>query len=722
MSEEAQPAKRSPRAPKYEDICFSPRWTWVSNIVEAAKALHVTRTEWLFVDDESGPVLQQLRELGISLGLSTTHMPDTTERIPSPFGFGSKPQYYAKGRVLDIDGRVIDGRSSVHDPDTAEIQKKWLRLCAKFGAERIHRDELEPFDARWDFSPHALSRFNAWLAARVPSATLAQLGVGDPANFDLKAYLRGQKDGKTVPSEFKRLWENFSKEAQLAFYHDLRRWAQEIVGPDVEWSGNYSSLWMFTPLSLWTDYQFSELNYSGAGHSGGQFSIGDPWSLYRKAQIARGLGKAQVVTLCSHDIEENKTMIGLTYAMGMNMVAPFNVFIPGKPRKTDDYLSYIDVYDFVHRWGRTYLAGYEEAFALGNGITHPLTRAGIAPLALEYPADSVYAFVRAKPAQSDAPVVIHLVNWNKTAHAKVALSLVPDRFFPGRGLKLTLLRPSNEPQVLSDGWQARVELPSPGPWSMLIVEPATAIAAKVWAPEAETENFGFFEQRTVALRSRTAGAAIHFTTDGTEPTAKSSRYTRPLAFSATTTLRTRAIADGTASPVSLFTFTKHAANHLTPDPVTKPGLVCEVREGIKLGTQPDLDDPMKWAGGKYEFSKSKPGIATRLALPADVPKQMFSVGFTGFIEIPRDGFYTFFANADDECAVFLDDERIINITGRKVPPDLGMTEHQGRRLLSQGLHKLRIEYVQMRDAYGLEVQWQGPGITRQPVAASQLKH
>ncbi|MCX5690313.1 MAG: chitobiase/beta-hexosaminidase C-terminal domain-containing protein, partial [Planctomycetota bacterium] len=45
--------------------------------------------------------------------------------------------------------------------------------------------------------------------------------------------------------------------------------------------------------------------------------------------------------------------------------------------------------------------------------------------------------------------------------------------------------------------------------------------AQVWAPEAETEDFGFFEQRTVALRTRTVGAAIHFTTDGSEPTAQS---------------------------------------------------------------------------------------------------------------------------------------------------------------------------------------------------------
>lgn len=35
---------------------------------------------------------------------------------------------------------------------------------------------------------------------------------------------------------------------------------------------------------------------------------------------------------------------------------------------------------------------------------------------------------------------------------------------------------------------------------------------------------------------------------------------------------------------------------------------------------------------------------------------------------------------------------------------------------------LRFEHTRMRDTYGLEVQWQGLDIGRQPIAASYLKH
>ena len=722
MSEAAQPAKRSPGSPKYDDICFSPRWTSTPNLVEAAKAFHATRTEWVYVDDESGPVLQQLRDLGISLGLAIhPRSPDKTEHITGAFGFEAKPQYYTRGRQIRINGKMVDWRSW-HDPACAEIQKEWLRLCAKLGAERIHCDGPSWKYQEWDFNPHALTQFNDYLATRVPVASLSQLGVGDPSNFDLKAYIRGQKDGKTVPPKFKSLWDSFRLESLLAFNSNVIRWTHEIVGPGVEWSANYTSFIQFVPYTVWSDFAITELQPSGTGKNGGQFSIGDPWNLYRKAQISRELGKAIVVTLGSQDRDENITMIGLTYAMGMHMLCPYDVYIPGKRRKIDDYMSNADVYDFVHRWGKTFLAGYEEAFALGNGITHPLTRYGSAPLVLEDTADAVYAFVRARPKQPDAPVVIHLLNWNRHARDPIAITLDPDRFFPDRGLKLTLLRPGQEPQVISDGWQARVELPAPEPWGMLIAEPASANAAKVWAPEVETEDFGFFDQRSVTLRSRTPGAAIHFTTDVSEPSLKSPRYERPIEITRDTTLKARAFSGDQASPVSVFVFAKQPANNLAAAAKSMPGLSYELRRGVKSSKGADLDDPMAWAGGDYRFDIIKQGIAERIVLPADVPKNMFAVVFTGFVETPHGGRYTFFANADDECAVFIDDERIINITGRKVPPDLGMTEHQGRRLLSQGLHKLRLEYTQMRDAYGLEVQWQGPGIARQPIAASYLKH
>jgi hypothetical protein len=65
---------------------------------------------------------------------------------------------------------------------------------------------------------------------------------------------------------------------------------------------------------------------------------------------------------------------------------------------------------------------------------------------------------------------------------------------------------------------------------------------------------------SVAITTTTAGAAIHYTTDGVDPTAASSTYTAPLALSTATTLKAIATASGyNASAVASAAYTFQAA-------------------------------------------------------------------------------------------------------------------------------------------------------------------
>jgi len=51
-----------------------------------------------------------------------------------------------------------------------------------------------------------------------------------------------------------------------------------------------------------------------------------------------------------------------------------------------------------------------------------------------------------------------------------------------------------------------------------------------------------------------------------------------------------------------------------------------------------------------------------------------------------------------------------------------MTELHCTRLLSKGLHKPRVENMQVAHSYGHEVEWRGPGFPKQPISASYIKH
>ena len=342
LSELAQPAKRSAGAPKYEDVCFSPRVLGFDKpelLLDVAKTFHATRIEWLYVKESDGPALEKFRDMGISLGLSVAGR-DKTELKKGPHGFKAKPEYYTIGRALDIEGKIVeDGLGSFHDPAYNEVERNWFRLLAKFGAQRIHKDDADWKYKDWDFNPYALAQFNDYLATCSPQA-LQALQIGSPKSFDLKAYIRSHNDGKTVPKELKRLWEDFRLKALRSHYEQQRKWAAEFIGPNIEFTANHGSFIQPTPAVDWSDWPISELQPSGT-----YFGIGNPWSLYAKVKRFRGEGKALVVTLGSSDTQENKTMIALTYAMGAHMLTPYAVYLKNNlPRYYPNPTLYSDVY------------------------------------------------------------------------------------------------------------------------------------------------------------------------------------------------------------------------------------------------------------------------------------------------------------------------------------------------------------------------------------------
>ena len=77
-----------------------------------------------------------------------------------------------------------------------------------------------------------------------------------------------------------------------------------------------------------------------------------------------------------------------------------------------------------------------------------------------------------------------------------------------------------------------------------------SVSAPVFAGETQ------FEESTQVSMSAEAGATIHYTLDGTVPTAESTLYEGPITLSETTTVKAIAIKDGVSSAVTSRTYTK----------------------------------------------------------------------------------------------------------------------------------------------------------------------
>lgn len=96
---------------------------------------------------------------------------------------------------------------------------------------------------------------------------------------------------------------------------------------------------------------------------------------------------------------------------------------------------------------------------------------------------------------------------------------------------------------------------------------------------------------------------------------------------------------------------------------------------------------------------------------------LFAFRFTGFIDVPTEGVYTFYTTSDDGSKLYLGDELIVDNDGGHE-----MEEKSGRRTLKPGKHAIQVNYLQDWDSFGLEVWYEGPGIGKQQIPAAVLFH
>jgi hypothetical protein len=210
----------------------------------------------------------------------------------------------------------------------------------------------------------------------------------------------------------------------------------------------------------------------------------------------------------------------------------------------------------------------------------------VPPLRLPDGSD-VYAVARAIPGRQDGPIAVHLVDWSD-APAPFRLTLQPAALFGNRPLKMKLLVPAaydnkshqsaeqarsyaalSKEIPIDGGYLTSVDIPALKPWGLLILEPDDTVRDGVWQPVILPEPGGSFQKTLrVSLASASPGASLHYTTDGSRPTAASPRYTAPIALIDSAVLQAVAVLpDGRTSRVASVHFRRlpGAADPTTPD-------------------------------------------------------------------------------------------------------------------------------------------------------------
>ena len=215
------------------------------------------------------------------------------------------------------------------------------------------------------------------------------------------------------------------------------------------------------------------------------------------------------------------------------------------------------------------------------------------------------------------------------------------------------------------------------------------------------ESRVFIGSTTVTLEADLPGQTIHYTLDGSEPTAQSPVYEAPITVEQSATLRAVAVHDGIASPllasVALEGYTE-------ADLAAALEFVRAPDAGLAVARYEDGWQTLDQMADREPVSR---GECEAFGIDALTRNDHAALAFTGFINVPEDGIYEFFTTSDDGSRLYIGDEQVVENDGLH-----GMIERSGQVGLQAGYHAIRVEYFNATGGKGLEVRWAGPGIEK----------
>ena len=203
-------------------------------------------------------------------------------------------------------------------------------------------------------------------------------------------------------------------------------------------------------------------------------------------------------------------------------------------------------------------------------------------------------------------------------------------------------------------------------------------------PFGSCNTVAFEEKATIEFKTSRPIKMV-YTTDGTEPAASSTPYTKPLEFTESTVLKIRSVLPSEKmSPVRTILVEKQA---LAPAKVVEnltPGLKMQVTNGMYLNTQ-EMDANAK------EWKESVIGDLRQLTNVVKTSESMrgveqYAAIATGFINIPEDGIY--YISSDNE-EVWIDGELAISNSGETKR----FSRNDTSKALAKGQHEIKVVFL-----------------------------
>lgn len=232
--------------------------------------------------------------------------------------------------------------------------------------------------------------------------------------------------------------------------------------------------------------------------------------------------------------------------------------------------------------------------------------------------------------------------------------------------------------------------------------------AVVSIPYVDKDLNLFMDSVTVNLATATAGATVHYTLDGSEPTQQSPVFNAPLVLKNTTQINAKAFKDG-FQPSSTLSIqaTKAVLN----------------RGKIILDHQPKNGTTYKYYEGHFQKVADmqqkhfvEKGIVSEPSLDKARQEDHYGFEFSGLIDVPEDGVYTFQTRSDDGSVLYIDQTLVVDNDGSHAA-----IPATGSIALKKGWHSYRLLYIEDYEGQHLSWAWKLPsGEKLEPIPASHL--
>ncbi|HEX8528556.1 MAG TPA: RICIN domain-containing protein [Cytophagales bacterium] len=112
----------------------------------------------------------------------------------------------------------------------------------------------------------------------------------------------------------------------------------------------------------------------------------------------------------------------------------------------------------------------------------------------------------------------------------------------------------------------------------------------------------------------------------------------------------------------------------------------------------------------------KTGTKSYFDISGNLQSDNFAFKYTGYVDVPTTGWYTFYTYADDACDLYVGGALVVSNNQKNV-----VTEKSGRIELKAGKHSFSVVYMDTKGSHIFYwVKYEGPGVAKQMVPQSRI--